>query len=62
LPVNSDIEAGEWHGGENTFPVSGKGKALPMDKINLPIKCRHGDSFHLADTTERYLVDEKTEN
>jgi hypothetical protein len=58
LPVNSDIEAGEWHGGENAFPLSCKGKALPMNEIDLPIESRHGDSFHLADTTKRYLVDE----
>jgi hypothetical protein len=62
LPVNSDIEAGEWHGGEIAFPLSRKGKALPMNKIDLPIKSRHGNPFHLADTTEWNLVDEKTEN
>jgi hypothetical protein len=61
LPVNSDIEAGEWHGGKIAFPLSRKGKALPMNKIDLPIESRHGDPFHLADTTERHLVDEKTE-
>jgi hypothetical protein len=33
-----------------------------MDKIDLPVKRGHGDPFHLADTTERHLVDEKTEN
>jgi hypothetical protein len=62
LPVNSDIEAGEWHGGKIAFPLSRKGKALPMNKIDLPIESRHGDPFHLADTTEWHLVDEKTEN
>lgn len=62
LPVNSDIEAGERHGGKIAFPLSRKGMALPMKKINLPIESRHGDPFHLADTTERYLVDQKTEN
>jgi len=62
LPVNSDIEAGEWHGGKIAFPLSRKGNALPMDKIDLPVERGHGDSFHLADTTERHLVDEKTKN
>src|SRR5659263_334857 len=57
LPVNSDIEAGEWQGGKITFSLSRKGKALPMNKIDLPIESRHGDPFHLADTTERHLVD-----
>ena len=56
------VERLQWHGGENAFPLSRKGKALPMNKIDLLIESRHGDSFHLADTAERYLVDEKTEN
>ncbi|MGZ6210399.1 MAG: hypothetical protein ACXWL9_09665, partial [Syntrophales bacterium] len=60
LPVNSDIEAGERHGGQIAFPLRRKGKALPMNKIDLPIESRHADLFHLTDTTERHLVDEKT--
>jgi hypothetical protein len=33
-----------------------------MNKIDLPVKSGNGDPFHFADTTERYLIDEKTEN
>jgi len=33
-----------------------------MNKIDLPVESGHGDPFHLADTTERHFVDEKTEN
>ena len=33
-----------------------------MNKIDLPVESGHGDFFYLADTTERHLVDEKTEN
>jgi hypothetical protein len=62
LSVNSDIEAGQWQGGKIAFPLSRKGKALPMNKIDLPIESRHADSFNLANATERYLVDEKAEN
>jgi hypothetical protein len=61
LPVHSDIEAGQWQGGKITFPLSRKAKALPMNKIDLPIESRHADSFHLANATEGHLV-EKTEN
>jgi hypothetical protein len=62
LPVNSDIEAGKQHGWKSAFPVSCKTYALPMNEIDLPVESGHGDPFHLADTTERHLVDEKTEN
>jgi hypothetical protein len=44
------------------FPLRHKGHALPMNKIDLPVESGHGDPFHFADPTERYLVDEKTEN
>ena len=60
--VNSDIEAGEWHGGKIALHLIRKGNALPMNKIDLPVKSGNGDPFHFADTTERYLIDEKTEN
>lgn len=33
-----------------------------MNKIDLPVESGHGDPFYLTDTTERHLVDEKTEN
>lgn len=62
LPVNSDIQAGKQHGWKIAFPLSCKTYALPMDKIDLPVQSGHRDSFHLADTTEGHLVDEKTEN
>jgi len=62
LPINSDIEAAQWHGGKIAFPLSRKGNTLTVDKIDLPVEGGHGDPFHLADTTERHLVDEKTEN
>ena len=61
LPIDSDIEAGEWHGGKIAFPLSRKGNALTMNKIDLPVECGHGDPLHLADTAEGYLIDEKTE-
>jgi hypothetical protein len=62
LPINSDIEAAEWHGGKIAFSLSRKGNALAMNKIDLPVECGHGDPLHLADTAEGYLIDEKTEN
>jgi hypothetical protein len=62
LPVNSDIEAGKQLGWKIAFPLSCKTYALPMYEIDLPVERGHGDPFHLADTTERHLVDEKTEN
>jgi hypothetical protein len=33
-----------------------------MNKFDLPVERGHGDPFHLADTTERHLVDEQAEN
>ena len=62
LPGNSDIEAGKQHGWKIAFPLSCKTYALPMNKIDLPVESGHGDPFHLADTTERHLVYEKTKN
>jgi hypothetical protein len=62
LPVNSDIEAGQWQDGKIAFPLSRKRKTLPVNKIDLPIESRHADSFNLANATERHLVDDKTEN
>ena len=61
LPIDSDIEAGQWQGGKMTFPLSRKGNALTMNKIDLPVECGHGDPLHLADPAEGYLIDEKTE-
>jgi hypothetical protein len=62
LPIDSDIEAGEWHGGKIAFPLSRKGNALMINEIDLPVECGHGDPLHLADTAEGYLIDEKAEN
>jgi len=62
LPINSDIEAAKWHGEKIAFPLSRKGNALTMNKIDLSVECGHGDPLHLADTAEGHLVDEKTEN
>jgi hypothetical protein len=61
LPINSDIEADQWHGGKIAFPLSRKGDTLTMNKINLPVECGHGDPLYLADTAEGYLIDKKTE-
>ena len=57
LPVDSDIEAGDWHGGKMAFPFSRQGKTVTMNKVNLPVECGHGDPLHLADTAEGYFID-----
>jgi hypothetical protein len=44
------------------FPLSRKGNALTMNKIDLPVECGHGDPLHLADTPKGHLIDQKTEN
>ena len=61
LPINPDIETGQWNGGEIAFPLGGKSDTLTMNKIDLPVERGHGDPLYLADTAEGYFIDEKTE-
>jgi hypothetical protein len=62
LAVNSDIQADKRHGWKIALPLSRKTCAMPMKKIDLPVKSGHSDPFQLTNTTERHLVDKKTEN
>ena len=44
------------------FPLSRKGNALMINKVDLQIERGHGDPLDLADTAEGYLIYEKTED
>jgi hypothetical protein len=42
LSIDSDVEAGQRHGEKMAFPLSRKGNALTMNKIDLPVESGHG--------------------